>query len=29
VVPGSLDADPAAVEESNQRFAEDVLQPLH
>ena len=29
VVPGSLDADPAAVEESNERFAEDVLQALH
>jgi 5,10-methylenetetrahydromethanopterin reductase len=28
VVPGSLDADPAAVEESNQRFAEDVLPTL-
>jgi 5,10-methylenetetrahydromethanopterin reductase len=28
VVPGSLDADPAAVEESNQRFAEDVLPAL-
>ena len=29
VVPGSLDADPAAVEESNERFAEDVLPALH
>ena len=28
VVPGSLDADPAAVEESNQRFAEEVLPAL-
>jgi 5,10-methylenetetrahydromethanopterin reductase len=28
VVPGSLDADPSAVEESNQRFAEDVLPAL-
>jgi 5,10-methylenetetrahydromethanopterin reductase len=28
VVPGSLDADPAAVEESNERFAEDVLPAL-
>jgi 5,10-methylenetetrahydromethanopterin reductase len=28
VVSASLDADPAAVEESNQRFAEDVLHPL-
>jgi hypothetical protein len=28
VVPGSLDADPAAVEELNQRFAEDVLPAL-
>jgi 5,10-methylenetetrahydromethanopterin reductase len=29
VVPGSLDADPGAVQESNQRFAEDVLPALH
>jgi hypothetical protein len=28
VVPGSLDADPAAVEESNRRFARDVLPEL-
>jgi 5,10-methylenetetrahydromethanopterin reductase len=28
VVPGSLDADPAAMEESNQRFAADVLPAL-
>jgi len=28
VVPGSLDADPAAVEESNMRFASDVLPAL-
>lgn len=29
VVPGSLDADPAAVEESNERFAAEVLPKLH
>jgi len=29
VVPGSLDAEPAAVEESNERFAADVLPALH
>jgi 5,10-methylenetetrahydromethanopterin reductase len=29
VVPGSLDADHAAVEESNERFARDVLPALH
>jgi 5,10-methylenetetrahydromethanopterin reductase len=28
VVPGSLDADPAAIEESNERFAADVLPQL-
>jgi hypothetical protein len=28
VVPGSLDDDPAAVEESNRRFAADVLPAL-
>jgi 5,10-methylenetetrahydromethanopterin reductase len=28
VVPGSLDADPAAIEESNARFAEAVLPDL-
>ncbi|MBD0281202.1 MAG: LLM class flavin-dependent oxidoreductase [Thermoleophilaceae bacterium] len=28
VVPGSLDADPAAVEESNERFADEVLPAL-
>jgi 5,10-methylenetetrahydromethanopterin reductase len=29
VVPGSLDADPTAVEESNERFADEVLPALH
>ena len=29
VVAGSLDADPALVEESNARFAEQVLPALH
>ena len=29
VVPGSLDADPTVVEESNERFAADVLPALH
>ena len=29
VVPGSLDADPAAVEASNERFADEVLPALH
>ena len=28
VVPGSLDADPAVVEESNERFADEVLPAL-
>lgn len=29
VVPGSLDADPAALEASNERFADEVLPALH